>query len=178
MMMMMMMCMFAFLSLSIESLHLSRPQHHFQKRNYRSSSSMMTISSPSISILPVVTANVLDHHNNLLIASSTINNNLNNAFGLLPLCLTPTSKTTTINDPTAGMTPEQITDYMSNVGGGMCGYPEVIRTSIGLGLNITLIVFGVFVAAYGKYQHHMTVCVHVYIYIYVCMCWCSGVECW
>ena len=160
--MMMMMCMLAFLSLRTESLHLCRPQHHFHK-SYRSS--MMMISSPSISMLPVTTT-VLDHHTNLWIASSTISNNLNNAFGLLPLCLTPTSKTTTINDPTAGMTPEQITDYMSNVGGGMCGYPEVIRTSIGLGLNITLIVFGVFVAAYGEYQCY-AVCVFVTMYLTV-----------
>jgi hypothetical protein len=164
MMKMKMMCMFAFLSLRTESLHLSRPQHHFHK-SYRSS--MMMILSPSISILPVATT-VLDHHTNLWIASSTISINLNNAFGLLPLCLTPTSKTTTINDPTAGMTPEQITDYMSNVGGGMCGYPEVIRTSIGLGLNITLIVFGVFVAAYGEHQCY-TVCVCVCVCVFMTM---------
>jgi len=70
-------------------------------------------------------------------------------FGMsLPLCLEATSKTTTINDPTAGMSAEQITDYMSNVGGGMCGYPEIVRTTIGLGLNLSLIVFGFFTVSY------------------------------
>lgn len=69
-------------------------------------------------------------------------------FGMIPLCLEATSKTTTINDPTAGMSAAQITDYMSNVGGGMCGYPEIVRTTIGLGLNLSLIVFGFFTVSY------------------------------
>lgn len=47
------------------------------------------------------------------------------------------------------MNAEEITNYMSNVGGGMCGYPEVIRTSIGLGLNLSLIIFGLFTVSYG-----------------------------
>ena len=133
----MMICLLVLLSLGVESLHVNKPQCLYRK-SYRN---MMMYSSPSIPSL-----SLLDH-TNLLIASTS--NNLDNAFGLLPLCLTPSSKTTTINDPTAGMTPEQITDYMSNVGGGMCGYPEVVRTSIGLALNLTLIVFGVLIAAYG-----------------------------
>ena len=58
--------------------------------------------------------------------------------------------TQTINDPTAGMTAEEITNYMSNVGGGMCGYPELIRTSVGLGLNISLILFALTTVAYGN----------------------------
>ena len=56
----------------------------------------------------------------------------------------------TINDPTAGMTPDEITNYISNVGGGMCGYPELIRTSVGLGLNISLVLFAFTTLAYGK----------------------------
>jgi hypothetical protein len=68
---------------------------------------------------------------------------------VLPLCIAPTSKTTVINDPTAGMTPEEITNYLDNVGGGMCGYPDSVRTIIGLGLNLSLIVFGVFTVSYG-----------------------------
>jgi len=48
------------------------------------------------------------------------------------------------------MTAEEITNYMSNVGGGMCGYPELIRTSVGLGLNISLILFALTTVAYGN----------------------------
>ena len=42
---------------------------------------------------------------------------LENAFGLIPLC-NEVSKTTVVNDPTAGMTPEEQIAYLSNVGGG------------------------------------------------------------
>jgi hypothetical protein len=68
----------------------------------------------------------------------------------LQLALQATSKTTVAgsNDPTAGMTPEQITDYMSNVGGGMCGLPEPVGSLVGLGLNLSLLVFGVFTVSY------------------------------
>jgi hypothetical protein len=55
---------------------------------------------------------------------------LQDVLGMMPLCITPTSKTTVTDDPMAGMTPEQITEYMSNVGGGMCGYPEWVTDSI------------------------------------------------
>ena len=96
-------------------------------------------------------------------------------YNQILLCLEPTSKTTvmnihlvltvsiyliykilstvffqTINDPTAGMTPDEITNYISNVGGGMCGYPELIRTSVGLGLNISLVLFALTTLAYGN----------------------------
>jgi hypothetical protein len=64
------------------------------------------------------------------------------------LCLQATSKTTVINDPTAGMTPDEITNYVSNVGGGMCGAPEIVRTAIGVGLNLSLLVFGLFTVSY------------------------------
>jgi len=64
------------------------------------------------------------------------------------LSLVPTSKTTVIDDPTAGMTQEEITNYMSNVGGNLCGLPEVMKTIIGLGLNLSLITFGLFVVSY------------------------------
>lgn len=56
-------------------------------------------------------------------------------------------KTTVIDDPTAGMTPDQITDYISNVGGGMCGN-DGLGQFIGLGLNLSLIVFGFFTVSY------------------------------
>ncbi|KAJ1432614.1 hypothetical protein B484DRAFT_447746 [Ochromonadaceae sp. CCMP2298] len=69
-------------------------------------------------------------------------------FGLMPLCLDATSKTTTQNDPTAGMSPEEITNYISNVGGGMCGQSESVRALIGLSLNLSLIVFGFFTVSY------------------------------
>ena len=67
---------------------------------------------------------------------------LDTILGLVPVCLEATSSTTTQNDPTAGMTPDEITNYISNVGGGMCGYPEVVRTGVGLGLNLSLFIFG------------------------------------
>ena len=51
---------------------------------------------------------------------------LQGIMGSIPLCLTPTSDTTVTNDPTAGMSPDQIEIY-SNVGGGMCGYPEWVN---------------------------------------------------
>ena len=67
------------------------------------------------------------------------------------LQMQPTSKTTVINDPTAGMSSEEITNYISNVGGGMCGYPESVRTAIGLALNLSLIFFGIATVSYGKH---------------------------
>jgi hypothetical protein len=69
-------------------------------------------------------------------------------LGIIPLCLEATSKTTTQNDPTAGMSPEEITNYISNVGGGMCGTPDAVRALIGLSLNLSLIVFGFFTVSY------------------------------
>jgi len=73
---------------------------------------------------------------------------IRDVLGLLPLCIEPSSKTTTVNDPTAGMSVDQIANYMDNVGGGMCGYPEWIRDSLGLGLNLSLIGFGVLTLSY------------------------------
>lgn len=100
------------------------------------------------------TTGIIRTRNNV-VASMTMENiftdmSVARALGVLPLCIEATSKTTTINDPTAGMTPEEIQNYMSNVGGGMCGVPEIVRTAIGLGLNLSLITFGVFVVSYGK----------------------------
>lgn len=69
-------------------------------------------------------------------------------LGLIPLCLEASSTTTTQDDPTAGMSPDEITNYISNVGGGMCGYPEVVRTGVGLGLNLSLFVFGLLTVGY------------------------------
>ena len=85
----------------------------------------------------------------------------------MPICV----KTTVTDDPLAGMTPDQIADYVSNVGGthsrllthsfiyslicpliyfvgGMCGYPDIVKTFIGLGLNLSLIIFGLFTVSY------------------------------
>lgn len=83
-------------------------------------------------------------------ALSMSTNTLSNILGLMPLCLTATSKTTTTNDPTAGMSPEEIVNYISNVGGGMCGYPEWVRGSIGVGLNLSLLAFGIATVSYGE----------------------------
>ena len=54
-----------------------------------------------------------------------------------------------IDPDTAGMSPDEIVNYMSNVGGGLCGYPEALKSVVGLGLNINLLVFGVFCVAYA-----------------------------
>ena len=78
---------------------------------------------------------------------------LAHTLGVIPMCLEPfmmpTTKTTVINDPTAGMTPEEITNYLSNVGGGLCGYPDSVRTLIGLSLNLSLLALGVLALSYG-----------------------------
>jgi len=88
---------------------------------------------------------------------------LDNALGMLPLCeeaaaagskyigFAASSKTTTMNDPTAGMSPEEIVNYISNVGGGMCGYPDWARSAIGVGLNLSLITFGIATVSYGMF---------------------------
>ena len=47
------------------------------------------------------------------------------------------------------MNPEDIKNYISNVGGGLCGYPETVRSIIGLGLNLGLIVFAILTVSYG-----------------------------
>lgn len=88
--------------------------------------------------------------NSLRMATSFDTPDFLNALGVMPLCLRATSKTTTIDDPTAGMTSDEIQKYLDNVGGGMCGYPDSIRTVIGLGLNISLLLFGIFTFTYGK----------------------------
>ena len=46
------------------------------------------------------------------------------------------------------MSTEEITNYMSNVGGGLCGAPDFVRVAIGFGLNLSLIVFGLFTISY------------------------------
>lgn len=69
-------------------------------------------------------------------------------LGLIPICITASSATTTQDDPTAGMTQDEITNYISNVGGGMCGMPEVVRTGVGLGLNLSLFAFGLLTVGY------------------------------
>jgi hypothetical protein len=69
-------------------------------------------------------------------------------LGLVPICLEASSSTTTTDDPTAGMSPDEITNYVSNVGGGLCGYPESVKTAIGLGLNLSLLAFGILTLGY------------------------------
>ena len=79
---------------------------------------------------------------------------MRDVLGLIPLCDTnpfasaPPSIRNVVEDPTAGMTPEEITDYISNVGGGLCGLPEFVRTGVGLGLNLSLLAFGVLTVLY------------------------------
>ena len=68
----------------------------------------------------------------------------------LPLCLEDASKSTTFDDPTAGMSEEQIANYVSNVGGGLCGSNEFVKALIGVSLNLSLIVFGILTVSYGK----------------------------
>ena len=41
-----------------------------------------------------------------------------------------------IDPNTAGMSPDEIASYMSNVGGGLCGYPEVLKSAVGLGSTL------------------------------------------
>ena len=52
-------------------------------------------------------------------------------------------------DPTAGMTADEIQNYVSNVGGGLCGYPEWVKTAVGIGLNLSLLSFGIFTLSYA-----------------------------
>lgn len=102
--------------------------------------------------------NPLKHANTKLYRFQTTKMSLTNsfnlariqdAFGIIPLCK-EISKSTVVNDPTAGMTPEEQISYLSNVGGGMCGYPDWVRTTIGLGLNISLVTFAIFTLGYGE----------------------------
>lgn len=93
------------------------------------------------------------------------NAGISRALGVVPMCLEPfmmpATKTTVINDPTAGMTPDEITNYLSNVGGGLCGYPDSVRTLIGLSLNLSLLALGVLALSYGKLIdiiNHCVVC--------------------
>ena len=72
----------------------------------------------------------------------------------LPLSLEEASKTTTFDDPTAGMSEEQIANYVSNVGGGLCGSNEFVKALIGVSLNLSLIVFGIFTVSYGNNRSH------------------------
>jgi hypothetical protein len=69
-------------------------------------------------------------------------------LGLIPMCLEASSTSTTQDDPTAGMSPDEIVNYVSNVGGGLCGYPESVKTAVGLTLNLSLLTFGVLTLGY------------------------------
>lgn len=82
----------------------------------------------------------------LQIPSSFFSNPLVNT--VIPFCISPTSKSTTINDPTAGMDSEEIKDYLSNVGGSLCGYPDFVKEIVGLALNLDLLVFAILSLGY------------------------------
>lgn len=66
-----------------------------------------------------------------------------------PICLETASKSTTFEDPTAGMTDDQIANYVSNVGGGLCGSNEFVKALVGVSLNLSLIIFAIFTLSYG-----------------------------
>ena len=66
--------------------------------------------------------------------------------GIIPLCLESEAGV----EAASTMSPEEMTDFMSNVGGELCGYPESVRVAIGTGLNLSLIAFGVMTLSYGK----------------------------
>lgn len=68
---------------------------------------------------------------------------------IIPICLDATSKTTTFDDPLAGMNPEEIAAYTTNIGGGLCGLPDSTRAIIGIALNLNLLAFGFLVVSYG-----------------------------
>lgn len=89
---------------------------------------------------------ILDHLQDNF-ASST---SLSPLDTILLQCITASSKTTVTDDPLAGMDQEQIDNYLSNIGGGMCGFPDSIRTAIGIGLNFSFIGFGVVTVSYCK----------------------------
>ena len=46
------------------------------------------------------------------------------------------------------MSPDEIANYMSNVGGGLCDYPDIVKSIVGIGLNINLVLFGVMCVSY------------------------------
>jgi hypothetical protein len=78
---------------------------------------------------------------------------LPNIFSTLPLCDNkflsgPSAPRSIVDDPTAGMSPGEIQNYMDNVGGGMCGFPESVKTIVGVTLNLSLISFGIFTVSY------------------------------
>ena len=78
---------------------------------------------------------------------------MRDVFGLVPICdanlfSSAPPSISIADDPTAGMSADEITNYMSNVGGGLCGLPEFVRTGVGLGLNISLLSFGVLTILY------------------------------
>jgi hypothetical protein len=71
----------------------------------------------------------------------------------LPLCENrfiegPKAPISVADDPTAGMSESEIQSYMSNVGGGLCGYPEWVKEAVGVTLNLALISFGIFTVSY------------------------------
>lgn len=67
----------------------------------------------------------------------------------IPLCLNPTSTDSVMNDPTAGMSSEEIQSYMSNIGGGLCGNNEAVQVAVGLALNVSLLVFAILIISYA-----------------------------
>ena len=79
---------------------------------------------------------------------------LTDMFSSLPMCdnkftSAPPKPLSISDDPTAGMSTDEIQNYVSNVGGGLCGYPEWVKSAVGVGLNLALLSFGIFTLSYA-----------------------------
>ena len=72
---------------------------------------------------------------------------------LVPMCLGGPSlrDIKPIDDPTAGMTPEQIEQYM-NAGQALCGWPEPLKLALGVGLNAGLLMLALQFVLLGNNQ--------------------------
>ena len=89
--------------------------------------------------------------------TSKLQMGLMDIFTTLPICenkfasgpSTPILGMPQPEDPTAGMSDDEIQNYVCNVGGGLCGYPEWIKTAVGIGLNLSLLSFGLFTLSYA-----------------------------
>ena len=71
------------------------------------------------------------HNNNLVIPS-----------------LPPSLLLSDLSDVDGGMSLEEIKNYVSNIGGGLCGLPDSLKTLVGLTLNISLLLFGLLTVGY------------------------------
>ena len=53
-----------------------------------------------------------------------------------------------LSEADGGMSLEEIKNYVSNIGGGLCGLPDSLKTLVGLTLNISLLLFGILTVGY------------------------------